>query len=298
MIAETAAIRRDANDGPWALLHEQARLIRLVLLVAAGLAALLACVLVTRRWAGALQRPLDPTGLAILTISLVGLAATARLLWRMAQPGRGLEAGRLRIVFDVTVSAGVLGLAAAVSLPESPVAPMVVLWLMVLTEEGATWFVALRRWITPAEEAPVAGQPESDLPPDEAVVDERQKLLSGAATDPCEDDESSETLPEGVTQRIIRAHEGGGEMVYGILRCDFAPNLRQQNIHIAFCPPLKSRPQLSVDQVDGPTARIRSTVVESYGAGMEVKLQSASSEPASVQIQFYACEAPTSDATV
>jgi hypothetical protein len=112
-----------------------------------------------------------------------------------------------------------------------------------------------------------------------------------------EEDESSEMLPEGVSQRITRAREGDGEMIYGILRCDFAPNLRQQNIHIAFCPPLKSRPQFSVDQVDGPTARIRSTVVESYGAGMEVKLQSASSEPSSVQLQFYAYEAQPTDAT-
>ena len=79
-------------------------------------------------------------------------------------------------------------------------------------------------------------------------------------------------------------------MIYGIIRCDFVPGQRQQNVHIAFCPPLQRAPQLSLDQVDGPTARLRPAVVEPFGAGVEVKLKAASSAPASVQIQFYACE--------
>ncbi len=298
MAAETVVVRRGTIDGQGAVFHEQARLIRLVLFIAAGLAAVLAGVLLTRRWADALQRPLDAAGLAVLTILLVGLAVAARLLWRLADPRRGLDAARWQTVFDVTVTASVLGLAAVVSLPQSPVVPMVALWLVVLGAEGATWFVVLRRQQNSCEEeTPADGSPDADLPLVEPSS-ERLALISGADNAFSEDDESSETLPAGVSQRMTRAREDGGEIIYGILRCDFPPNLRQQNIHIAFCPPLNSRPQLSVDQVDGPTARIRSTVVESYGAGVEVKLKSASSEPSSVQIQFCACETPPSDAAV
>ena len=79
-------------------------------------------------------------------------------------------------------------------------------------------------------------------------------------------------------------------MIFGIVRCDFAPGQRQQNVHIAFCPPMQRKPQLSMDQVDGPTARLRPSIVEAFGAGVEVKLKTASTGPSSVQIQFYACE--------
>ena len=294
MAAETVTVRHGTIDGPRAISLEQARLIRLVLFVAAGLAAVLAGVLLTRRWADALERPLDAAGLAVLTILLAGLAVAARLLWRVADPRHRLDAARWQTVFDLTVTASVLGLAAAVSLPQSPVVPMIALWIVVLGGEGAAWFVMLRRRLSPpAEENSVGDCPDADLP-----HAERQDLISDSGNAFSEDDESSETLPAGVSQRMTRASEDGGEMIYGIIRCDFAPNLRQQNIHIAFCPPLASRPQLTADQVDGPTARIRSTEVETYGARMEVKLKSASSEPSSVQIQFYASETQPSGAAV
>jgi hypothetical protein len=296
MSAESVAIRRDAPAGGPTLFPEQARLIRSVLFVAAGLGAALAGVLLARRWCDALQRPLDSLGLAMLAIVLAGLATGARLLWRLAARDRLPGTARWQVVFDTMVSASVVGLAAAVSLPESPVVPIAVLWLVVLGGEGATWFVTLRRRISHGEETEVAEGPDANLPVN-GPLDQHQESISNLIDACCEDDESSETLPTGVSQRLTRAREDGVEMIFGILRCDFASNLRQQNIHIAFCPPLNSRPELTVDQVDGPTARIRATVVESYGAGMEVKLQSASSEPASVQIQFYACESRPRDAT-
>jgi hypothetical protein len=105
--------------------------------------------------------------------------------------------------------------------------------------------------------------------------------------------DESDVLPPGVSQRVTRARdEHGEEVVFGLVRCEFAPGERQQNVHIAFCPPLHRVPHLSTDQIDGPAVKIKTSLVETFGAGLEVKLVSPSSQPASVQIQFYACEKP------
>jgi hypothetical protein len=103
----------------------------------------------------------------------------------------------------------------------------------------------------------------------------------------------SELLPPGSSQRISRCQdEAGGEIVSGLVRCSFAPSERQRDLHLAFCPPLKRIPQFSAEQVEGPPARIRPSQVETFGVGLEVKLAALSSEPTSVQIQFFASEEP------
>ena len=103
--------------------------------------------------------------------------------------------------------------------------------------------------------------------------------------------DTEELLAAAESQRMSRVRDSlGGEIVSGLVRCSFEPGERQRDIHLAFCPPLRRIPHLSTEQVEGPPARIRTTLVESFGVGLEVKLTSLSSEPASVQIQFFACE--------
>jgi hypothetical protein len=175
------------------------------------------------------------------------------------------------------------------------------LWSVLVSCEGTAWFLRARgRWIhRSGDNRGEETQFLADRPVAVSPVARSAPALQLEDTTPSGDGDSGETLPDGVSQRITRAsNEQGAEMIYGIVRCDFAPHQRQQNIHIAFCPPLDSAPQLTVDQVDGPTAGIRTTVVETYGAAIEVKLKAARSDLTSVQIQFYACESPASEATV
>ena len=109
---------------------------------------------------------------------------------------------------------------------------------------------------------------------------------------PAEDD-GFELLSPNVSQRITRGKEENGvEAVFGVVRCDFAVGQRQQNLHIAFCPPLERVPELTTDQIDGPIVKIKPSMVEVFGAGLEVKLPAPCSEPTSVQVQFYAFEKP------
>jgi hypothetical protein len=293
MTAETSAVGNASLGRPWAPSHEQIRLAQCVLFTAAAMVFGLALLLLLRRWFDAFHKPLGSFGLVLLGLALCGSAATARLLWYIARRCQGRVARRSDWLFDMLLTAGVLGLAAAMSLPESPLIPMVVLWFAALGGETTNWLLRLRG---------NRAETVSELPGDDGSTED---AAAGAAGGPVHrqgevlddvghwpaDDESAETLPEGVSQRITRAREeSGGEIVYGIVRCDFAPGQRQQNVHLAFCPPMRRRPQLSMDQVDGPTARLRPSTVESFGAGVEVKLKTASSEPSSVQIQFYACE--------
>jgi hypothetical protein len=103
--------------------------------------------------------------------------------------------------------------------------------------------------------------------------------------------DTDELLAKDESQRLSRVRDSlGGEVISGLVRCSFEPGERQRDIHLAFCPPLKQIPHFSMEQVEGPPARIRTSLVESFGVGLEVKLTSLSSEPASVQIQFFACE--------
>jgi hypothetical protein len=300
MSAETITMGSDRARRRLPMHDDQALLLRVVLLVTAGLAAGVGLVLLTRRWSEALEQPLNSAGLLMLAGVLGVLAVCVRVLWRIAERGQDISRPGWRYAFDTTLTVGLLGLAAAVSLPQSPVLPVAALWLVIVACEGTTWFLRLRSdWTRRGASDPLG----SDSPPCDAPTlgDADQGhgdvSLRPGSTAVSEDEESWETLPAEVSQRITRAtDEDGRELVYGIVRCEFAPQQRQQNVHLAFCPPLALRPQLSVDQVDGPTASIRSTVIETFGAGIEIKLKAARSVPTSVQIQFYACEQTDSDA--
>jgi hypothetical protein len=254
----------------------------------------LALLLLLRRWSDALHKPLGSFGLILLAMTLCGAAIGARLLWYAVQRWQDAARSRLAWFFDALLTAGVLGTAAAVSLPESPVLATAMLWLVALGVESAAWFLRVRgeRTFRAATRAPAGdGEPESAVAEQAACRVPQPNLADDVAAEWQEEEESFETLPPGVSQRVTRGRDdSAGEMVYGLIRCDFEPGQRQQIVHVAFCPPLQQAPQLSLDQVGGPTARLRPAVVEPFGAGVEVKLKAASSEPSSVQIQFYACE--------
>ncbi len=186
----------------------------------------------------------------------------------------------------------------AVSLPGSPGGAIIFFWCLVLTVQAAWFLVGLIRSAprdsrglqsmeAEATDATPSGQTAGETAPFLPVLATEANLSEGA---------SSEVLTPIESQRISRYQDGAdGEVVAGLLRCTFAPGERQRDIHLAFCPPLKRIPQFSAEQVEGPPARIRPSLVETFGAGLEVRLAALSSEPTSVQIQFFASESPVVD---
>ena len=98
-----------------------------------------------------------------------------------------------------------------------------------------------------------------------------------------------EVPPEGVVQQLTRSRAADGtEEISGWLRTSFAAGQRTASVHVAFCPPLAAVPELAVEQIDGPEARIKTAQVLPYGARVDLKLAAASEEPASVLLQFSA----------
>jgi hypothetical protein len=94
---------------------------------------------------------------------------------------------------------------------------------------------------------------------------------------------------EEITQQLTRSTAADGtEEIAGWLRVAFAAGQRTASVHLAFCPPFARMPELSVEQIDGPTARIKTAQVLPYGARLDLKLQAAGEMPEDVMLQFSA----------
>lgn len=274
----------------------QRQFARAVLWCAAGLILALACVLLLRRLAGAFQQPLSAGSLIVAGLTMAGLAGAMRGAWRwLEKQHRAGEFRRIDAFEWLPMLAAVL-LGVAVSCPASPTWALVVFWFTVCGGELAYWCprACLRRRGSTREsfspgdggrETRLAGDaPQVSAPP---IAEHKSALLEEV-----EDDEGElEILPPDVFQRITRAKAGDGSaVVYGLVRCEFAADQRQQNVHVAFCPPLTQKPHLHADQILGPKVTLKPSLVETFGACLDVRLVAPNSEPAVVQIQFYAAE--------
>ena len=221
--------------------------------------------LAVRRFQGSFSRP-PGIGLTLLVGTMLGsaLAATAGWTRRVPRGSRVLPA-------CLTLSGLLLG--AAVWVPEASPAASFTLWLLVAG--GAGWSFYRHERV------------EKKRP----LCDEAQMPL-GALPASYEDDESEEgLLPAEVVQRVVRARdEEGAEVIYGTVRCHFAAGQRLQSAHFAFCPPLTQVAQFTADQLAGPSVRIKTSILETFGAGLELKLATPSREATDVQIQFFVFE--------
>jgi hypothetical protein len=68
----------------------------------------------------------------------------------------------------------------------------------------------------------------------------------------------------------------------------FAAGQRTGTIHVAFCPSLRVTPELAVEQMEGPEARIKTAQLLPYGARVDLKLASPAQESTTVLLQFTA----------
>lgn len=291
---ETSAATTDTCRG-WTASREQVRLVGLVLAVAAGALLVLSGALLVRRLAGAFgQRP-APEVLIIVAVTLTAVVAGIRGAWRRVFRSNATSERNRALLLDGTLSVGACCLAASISIPDAGTGPLVILWGFLVTGELVGWspyYRRLGRRIRANGDSEGAQREASPTTNAEPTSELSAAAIHEVATleEPAGDDE---LLSPNVSQRIVRARdENGVETVYGVVRCDFTAGQRQQNLHIAFCPPLEFIPELTTDQLDGPMVKIKPSMVEVFGAGLEIKLPAPCSEPTSVQIQFYAFEKP------
>jgi hypothetical protein len=103
------------------------------------------------------------------------------------------------------------------------------------------------------------------------------------------DDGELPPLPSDVSQQITRMQSRQvGDTMAGVLRALFQPGERSQNLHVAFCPPMPSRPTVEVIQLSGPRTRVKAADVQSFGVRFDLRLATASQQEENVLIHFEA----------
>ena len=220
---------------------------------------------------GFLVQPLSAGMLLTVAAAAVAVPAVFRLGWQRCFPGDLPQIQRmLRLAAP---SCGVLLLAMSVSLPGSPAWAVAFLWLAIVCGEGTWWVLGLRS---------PRSRPAARLSANRIVTPQ------AAVTADHEPSELVRELPPDVSQQLTRCSEDDHELVYGMLRCGFGPGERSQNLHLAFCPPLAARPQIEVQQVEGPSVRIKAAQVESFGARLELRLTRQAESQESVVVSFEA----------
>ena len=237
------------------------------------LIVLVSGALLARRLMGAFGQPLAPAGLIVFAVVMTVLVAAVRALWRRVSSLDTMPIRGSGLLLDMLLSLGVLCLATSLSLPDSAAVPLGVLWCLLVAGELVGWSPYYRPLVRGIRTHGSSGHHDEepsiaiDEPPDGLSA---RTLHETEMPDEQGEGDEFELLPPGVSQRMTRAtEEDGEEVVYGVVRCDFAAGQRQQNLHIAFCPPLARIPELTTDQIDGPIVRIKPSMVETYGAKAE-----------------------------
>jgi hypothetical protein len=65
-----------------------------------------------------------------------------------------------------------------------------------------------------------------------------------------------------------------------------APGQRSANLHLAFCPPFARSPRISVQQREGPAARVKEGQLLPYGARLDLKLAQAAETATSLVLEI------------
>ena len=221
-------------------------------------------ILLLRRCASGMTQPLPAGGL--LAAALVAIVFGWLLRWRLVACHPRVFSASIRVDpwgFARLILPGAFAflLTAVLLLPgTSPWVGAAALLLALLSE--IAWWIVWRR--NQAQTAP--------------------STAAGLATVEGID----ENCPADVMQQLIRRRDAtGGETIAGMVRVDFSSGERLQIAHLSFCPPLTAVPELSVETAEGPEAAVRVTLVQTYGARLEVKLNEASPRPTNVVLRVF-----------
>lgn len=226
-----------------------------------------ALVIIARRLAGAFVCSLETPSLIAMGALLAALALVIRRAW-FAPPETDLVA-RFNASVMILVSLAVVGLASALSLPQSPIPGKFALCLIVVAEESCVWALFHKR----GQNYFAAANAADKSPP---------AIENGV-------ENSSDPFALDVTQQLTRSRgEDGSEELAGWLRTTFAAGQRTGNVHIAFCPPFAATPELEIEQIDGPEARTKTAQVLPFGARIDLKLAATAETDDVVVLQFSA----------
>ncbi len=255
-----------------------------------GLLCLAALMVVWRRAAGALGHPLPSVALIAVGVTIAAVAVGIRLIGRFQSPtGSPPTALNSRTPsIAILTTAAVLALGVALSLPGTTVGGLAAFWAVLIVEEFWAWRPSALRWLSrgSAVSRPVRF--------DRAEGHSPHRLPAETPPTPTPPEiafDSSAIPPGDVLQQLTRSRSNDGvEQLAGWLRMPFSVGQRTASVHVAFCPPFSKTPDLSVEQLDGPTARIKTAQLLPHGARLDLKLAAMAEEPSAVLLKFSARE--------
>ncbi|MFP6667730.1 MAG: hypothetical protein VB876_10480 [Pirellulales bacterium] len=245
-----------------------------VLLLAVGFG------LAIRRIAGGLHEPLSAAGFL-----LVGLAlAVISTMLRFGAPATMLRSGANLAQRGFVVLAPPLAVAViciSICLPGSSNIGLCGLWLIVVATEGAFCLFVRSRFR-------IGGPPQPTRSLDEQQQVEKK---SPERLDAADVTATSQGLAANLLQQFHRgADKDTGEYCHGMIRATFVAAQRTDTLHLSFCPPFYSTPELHVEQTEGPDAQVKVTQLLPYGARLEVRLASAPETDVQAVLEFTALE--------
>jgi hypothetical protein len=186
-----------------------------------------------------------PSGAALVTAA-IALALAAALLRQIGSPDC-----RSRLTFALPGIAPIL-LLAALTLPGTPAWSIVIAWFALIVSEGTSWLVHERPRRREMQQPLAADEPE---------------------------------IPAGLVQQVTRVRENNRETMHALASAEFASRDKLAVVHLAFCPPLAARPELTAHALDIDDAEVRITQSETFGARIEVRLPRADDQPRSALVE-------------
>lgn len=228
--------------------------------------ALSAAVLIGRRLSGAVVGPFSP-GLAVLwMISSAGLAICAAWLYRRSCPLLRTTQPQWPALAD-GISAGLTLLAFLAVLP--PWNAWALGWgsgfcLTLITARVVIYGLKPEETVTAPVVRPTGNAASlstntactaSPLAPPEITI----------SNDDTVDDHSPPT------QTQVRHQESHAERIEGTVKVQFLHGQREQTIHVAFCPPLGSVPDVELEDLDGQDWELKLAAAYAYGLRLIVR---------------------------
>jgi hypothetical protein len=236
-----------------------------------GLLIAAAIMVLWRRLAGALTHALEPGALLATGISTAAVAAAIHVVWshRVAKRWTTWPAWATMAITSLAAAALVMGL----WLPGTSLVSILAVVAILMFEEVVGWVWHVRRNVV------LGGADIRVCPPSQ----ERRESLSRRG------EPADGPPPEEVVQQLTRTRTADEtEELRGWLRVPFAAGQRTASVHLAFCPPLAAVPELAVEQIDGPEARLKTAQLLPYGARIDLKLAASSASAGTVLLEFVA----------
>lgn len=237
--------------------------------IGAGLLGFAGTAFLWRRLGGALAAPLNGPSLL-----LVGaLAVVVAVLVRRANQSRAGQTGfPFHRPLGWGISAAVVMIGIALSLPATNPIALLCFWGLLAVEEAWAWRRAVLRLRSSRLQA----------------ADEDAR---GASSDALNDRDRG--LPETAIQHLTRSRlPDGSETLSGWVRVPWVAGQRVASVHVAFCPPFPSTPEVRVEQCEGPAAQIKTVQVLPYGVRFDLKLNQSGPSDAEAVLKFSAESRP------